>query len=471
MRKERSFLPLPAPPTLVIMLMLAGCRASGNTTSKLHQISPERAYSDAPIEVSLLGGPFHPPISVDTYSGSADVAPAPFQISLDPLRPVAGRRSVTAINPIWKDRTQIDATLPAGLLAGSYTVALHDAGGNTIASSAIYTSLGPDIDPPHIVFLQPPPDTTFAPGDTIEVAVQVGDGAGQVRNVVWSSSMPSTSPLAPTPDPMNICQLDAMGVCSFAIRADPGPDVVDRIDIRVDAQDEVNNLATATRRVQVASIPTLDALSPTEGSTAGGTMITVSGHGFVPNLSQITVDGMSIPSDVDAQDGVITATTAAHVAGGAMIAVSNGAGVSKPKTFMFIPPPILKLIDPPDAVPDGSTVTIGVSGNNFRAETEFFWIQNGVSHAISFVPPENVSPIPPYEQLVSSTRVKLVLLPYYLQVDQTDGGMDAGMDAEMDAGTVMTVKVPIQGTISIRAHDPISGDSTLVDAFTFDPAP
>ncbi len=159
-------MPLPAPPTLIIVLMLAGCGANGDATSKLQQIYPASAYSDAPIKVSLLGSSFHPPVRVDTYSGAADVAPAPFQISLDPLRPIAGRRSVAAINPIWKAETQIDTTLPAGLLAGSYTVSLHDAGGNTISSSATYTSLGPDIDPPHIVFLQPPADTTFAPGDT-----------------------------------------------------------------------------------------------------------------------------------------------------------------------------------------------------------------------------------------------------------------------------------------------------------------
>src|SRR4029079_16008175 len=103
------------------------------------------------------------PVRVDTYSGSADVAGASFQVSLDPLRPVIGRRSVAGINPIWKDATEIDATLPAGLLAGRYMVSLHDADGNAITSMATFTSLGPDIDPPHIVFLRPAAGATFAP--------------------------------------------------------------------------------------------------------------------------------------------------------------------------------------------------------------------------------------------------------------------------------------------------------------------
>jgi hypothetical protein len=450
MRKERSFLPLPAPPTLIIVLMVAGCGASGNATSHLEQVFPASAYSDAPIKVSLLGSSFHPPVRVDTYSGAADVADASFQISLDPLRPVTGRRSVAGIDPVWKDATEIDALLPAGLLAGNYAVSLHDAGGNAIGSTATFTSLGPDIDPPHIVFLQPAAGTTFAPGDTFNVVVRVDDGAGRVRRVLWSRSQPSLSPSAPVPDPtdpMAICGLDAVGVCSIPLHADPGPDVVDRIDIRVDAEDEVGNLATASRRVQVASIPIIKSLAPVQGSTAGGTKITIYGKGLVPNLSQITVDGVSIEGVVDPKGVSIKATTAAHLPGGAMIAVSNGKSVSAGMAFMFIPPPILKLIDPPDAPADLAMVTIAVSGNNFRPETEFFWTQNGNTYAIPYSRPGNVLPVAPYELLLSSTRASLVLVP-----PVNEQPFDPG-------------------PITIQAHDPISGDSLLVDAFTFDAAP
>jgi hypothetical protein len=351
---------------------------------------------------------------------------------------------------MWKDATEIDAKLPAGLLAGSYAVSLHDAGGNAIASTATFTSLGPDIDPPHIVFLAPAAGATFAPGDTFNVVVRVDDGAGRVRRVLWSRSQPSASPSAPAPDPtdpMAICGFDAVGVCSFPIHADPGPDAVDRIDIRVDAEDEVSNMATASRRVQVASVPTVRSLVPVEGSTAGGTKITIYGNGLVPNLSQITVDGVSIGGVVDPKGASIKATTAAHLPGSAMIAVSNGNATSTGRAFTFIPPPILKLIDPPDAPAAVAMVTIGVSGNNFRPETEFFWIQNDIPYAIPYSPPGNVLPIAPYERLLSSTRASLVLVP-------------------------PVAEQPFEpGPISIKAHDPISGDSLLVDAFTFDAAP
>jgi len=442
--------PLPAPPTLIIVLMLAGCGSRGNAASTLEQVFPASAYSDAPIDVSLLGSSFHPPVRVDTYSGSADVAGASFQVSLDPLRPVIGRRSVAGIDPIWKDATEIDATLPAGLLAGRYMVSLHDADGNAITSMATFTSLGPDIDPPHIVFLRPAAGATFAPGETFDVVVRVDDGAGRVRRVLWSSSQPSSSPAAPVPDPtdpMAVCGLDAVGVCSFKVRADAGADVVDRIDLRVDAEDEVSNLATACRSVQVASTPMLKSLTPIQGTTVGGTKITIYGNGLVPNLSQVTVDGMPIGGVVDPKGASIKAATSAHLPGDATIAVSNGSSKSAGLAFTFIPPPILKLIDPPDAPAALPTVTIDVSGNNFRPQTEFFWTENGVDHAIPYSPPGNVLPVPPYERLLSSTRAALVLVP---------------PAAEMPFDP---------GPISIRAHDPISGDSVLVDAFTFDAAP
>ena len=438
-------MPLAAPLTLI--LVVAGCEAGGNKTPTLQQISPASAYSDVPVAVTLIGGPFHPPVRVDTYAGSADLAPSPFQVSLDPLRPVVGRRSVAAIEATWIDKDEIDAALPAGLLAGSYMVSLRDAAGNAISSSAMFTSLGPDLDPPHVVFLEPADGVTFAPHEMVDVAVQVDDGPGQVGSVMWSrseaASMPMDLPGATS------CTLDPMGTCHFQITADPGPDLVDQIDIRVDALDAVNNHATAFRRVQVASRPSVTAVFPTEASTVGGTTIRVYGDGLVPNLSQITVDGLTIGGLVDSQGASISATTTAHVPGDALIGVSNGHGMSMSLPFTFIAPPILKLVDPPEAAAAASTLTIAVSGNNFRSDTEFTWIQNdGTPQAIPYAPPENTAPQPPYERLLSSTRVSLVLVPA--------GG----------------AKAFTPGPIDIKAHDPVSYDFTLANAFTFvDAAP
>jgi hypothetical protein len=153
---------------------------------------------------------------------------------------------------------------------------------------------------------------------------------------------------------------------------------------------------------------------------------------------------VSIGGVVDPGIGLITATTKAHLPGVVQVAVTNGDSVSDSVPFKFIPPPILKLIDPLAAPATMSTTTINVSGNNFRPETEFYWTQGAsvTKNQIPYAPLENVAPIPPYERLMSATRVALVLPPPL-----------------------------VTGTITIGAHDPVSGDSTLVDAFTFDPAP
>jgi len=234
-----------------------------------------------------------------------------------------------------------------------------------------------------------------------------------------------------------------MGTCRFQIVADPGADLVDQIDIRVDATDTVSNQARASRRVQVAPVPTVADVFPKEGSTEGGTIIRVYGDGLVQDLSLITVDGVPIGGRVDAQAASIGATTAPHLPGDALIAVVNGDGASAMSLpFTFIPPPILKLVDPPQADAATSTVTLSVSGNNFRSDTEFSWTPDGVNY-IPIPYAENVSPVAPYERLLSSTRVSLVLIP--------PGGATAFKP----------------GTISIKAHDPVSADFILADAFTF----
>ncbi len=416
-----------------LTLIAVGCGASGNASPTLEQIVPNRGYSDAPIPVKLVGESFHPPILVDTYSSSADLAPSPFQISLDPLRPTAGRRSVAAVNPSWISQGEIDAILPAGLLAGTYSVALRDAAGNTISSSATYTSLGPDIDPPHITFLQPPAGTTFAANDQVTVQVHVDDGAGQLGTVQWSTDPPQESSPA-------TCDPDANGLCEFVIIIPAGIHVVDPIEIRVDAADNLHNQATGYRRVQVAKKPVIGSMVPLEGSTVGGTSITVFAQNLYPNLSQITFDGISVGGRV-AQDGSIMASTPTHIPGSAMVSVINSDSVSDSVQFTFIPPPILKLIDPAHAVVNGPTVTIHLSGDNFRPETVFSWVQGATTTLISYAPTSYVTPVPPYERLTSPTRVDLTL-----PTDRT-------------------------GTFSIVAHDPVSSDSELVDAFTLDPAP
>lgn len=430
MRKATSFLPLTAPLTLIAV----GCGASGNTTATLQKISPDRAYSDSPLRVQLIGESFHPPVQVDTNSATAGLAPALFQVSLDPLRPVGGGGSVAALDPSWKNKGEIDATLPAGLPAGTYSASLRDAAGNTIPSSATFTSLGPDLTRPNIVFLQPSAGDAFGADQAVMVQVHVDDGAGQLGLVEWSTDPPTASaPVTCFPDPSGLCQ--------FVLNIPAGPDVVDPIDIIIDASDTLNNHSSERLRVQVARKPNIRLIDPPEGPTTGGKQIKVFGDNFVPKLSQIIIDGVSIGGTIRADGSLTAETTLPHTPGEAQIWVTNGNAQSGRQSFTFIAPPILKLIDPPHAVANGPTVTIHISGNNFRPETQFFWTQGATSTLFSNTASKDVPPPPPYETLIGPTQVELTLA-----TDRT-------------------------GTYSISASDPVSGESVLVDAFTLDPAP
>ncbi len=429
MRKGWSYLPLATP----LILMLAGCGDGSDPRPILEKIVPASAYSDTQTSFSLLGESFRPPVEVDTYSGAAGVVPAPYQISFDPTRPTAGRRSVPAMSPTWYDKTRIDAVLPAGLPAGIYTVGVRDATGQPILPALTFSSLGPDIDPPRIVFLQPAPMSAVRPGEQVVVVASIDDGAGHPLGAHETVSSPGLGMQT-----LQDCTIDEQDLCTFMFTApDTGPLPL-RIDIRVDAQDSLHNASTGYLSIFAAQAPTITSVVPNQGTTLGGTSITVKGQGFIGGRWQIVIDGVPIGA-VSATGDTIQGITAAHVPGDATVTVSNGDSTTNGSGFTFIPPPIVKLVDPPTARPTQPTL-IDVAGNGFRPATQFYWIQNGFRQDIPFASSSNPSPALPYARLVNQFRATL-----YLQ--------------------------PGAGTITIGATDPVSGDSQLLNAFTFDSAP
>ena len=345
------------------------------------QIVPASAYSDTQTSFSLIGENFRPPVEVDTYSGAAGVVPAPYQISLEPTRPIAGRRSVPAMSPTWHDQSRIDAVLPAGLPAGIYTVDVRDATGQPILPALTFSSLGPDIDPPRIVFLQPAAASAVRPGEQVVVVARIDDGAGRPLSAQGSVSSPGldTQTLPP-------CVIDDQDLCAFAFTApDTGSLPSLPIDIRVDAQDSLHNASTGYLSIFAAPAPTITSVVPDQGSTLGNTSITVSGQGFIGGRWQIMIDGVPIRTVSATSRHTIQSITAAHVPGGATVTVSNGDSTTNGYGFTFIPPPILKLVDPPSRSRD-ATNPDRRGRQRVPAETQFYWIQAGGDGSHQVIP-------------------------------------------------------------------------------------
>jgi hypothetical protein len=72
---------------------------------------------------------------------------------------------------------------------------------------------------------------------------------------------------------------------------------------------------------EAAPAPTLSQISPTSGTTSGGTAVTLTGTGF--NGSSVAIGGVAATSVVVSSATTITATTGAHAAGTVNVVVTN----------------------------------------------------------------------------------------------------------------------------------------------------
>ena len=85
--------------------------------------------------------------------------------------------------------------------------------------------------------------------------------------------------------------------------------------------------------------PTVSSVSPTSGSTAGGTPVTIDGTGFVQGATSVDVGGAATSVDV-LNETELTAVTPAHVAGHEQVTVADANGVSTGgPTYTYLAPP------------------------------------------------------------------------------------------------------------------------------------
>jgi hypothetical protein len=141
----------------------------------------------------------------------------------------------------------------------------------------------------------------------------------------------------------------------------------------VRASDNVDVLGTATGASFTLKLPapTVTAVSPTSGPTAGGTTITITGTNFVSGAT-VTVDGTAATGVTFVSATSITAKVPAHTAGGAVaVAVKNPDGQTATKTgaFTYIAPnPTVTGVSPASGTASGGT-TVTISGTNLTTPT------------------------------------------------------------------------------------------------------
>ena len=114
--------------------------------------------------------------------------------------------------------------------------------------------------------------------------------------------------------------------------------------------------------------PTISGITPVSGSTAGGTVVTISGANFRSNAT-VKFGGVSATNVTVASATSITATAPAHAAGKADVTVTNSDATTATLTQSFtytLPAPTITNISPATGPTSGGTL-VTITGSGFQS--------------------------------------------------------------------------------------------------------
>ncbi|MBI3650153.1 MAG: IPT/TIG domain-containing protein [Acidobacteria bacterium] len=154
-------------------------------------------------------------------------------------------------------------------------------------------------------------------------------------------------------------------VSSTSITATTPPHAAGAVNVVVTNSD--NQSGTLTNGFTYNPPPTVTAISPASGSTAGGTTVTITGTGFRSGAT-LTLGGSAATGVSVISSTSITATTPAHAAGAVNVVVTNSDNQSGTLTngFTYNAAPTVTAISPTSGAVGGGT-SITITGNGFLA--------------------------------------------------------------------------------------------------------
>ena len=195
----------------------------------------------------------------------------------------------------------------------------------------------------------------------------------------------------------------------------------------------------------IAPAPTISSVSPSSGSTLGGTLITITGTNLT-GATIVTIGSVGVTSFTVVSATSISAVTPEGAVGPQIVAVTTeGGSASKPNAFTYVTPlPTITLVNPNSGVLAGGTA-ITITGTNFTGATV---VKIGTNAATSMV-------------VVSDTSITAVT-PAGLAGAQSVAVTTAGGTATAPgAFTYTNVSLP-----SIASVSPTSGPSSGGTAIT-----
>lgn len=354
--------------TAALLLSAAGCAGGADQPMGLLRMAPRAANNDIPLPALVYGSSFRPTYHFDTVSGNAGVDVSGFSAFLASDAPLATTVDVPLSAVTWEAETMLQAIVPAGIAVGRYDLVVRDPRGQSSELAQAFESLGPDLTPPVVTIVDPADDSLVGAQAQVAVVVQVSDGTGQVVSLEVNIQT-NTGPVLFH----NNCNAAAQAgtACVFSFGAPPPTSSAGVLFIDATAIDGGGNTGTAETVVEVVPAPLPSGLSPTTGSSLGGTQVTVLGRNFLGGATNVMFAGL-VAAVVEQSTTSITVISPPHVAGPVGVTVEiGGSTASVPGMFFYVDPPLARKISPSYGPMSGGT-PVKVVGDNFNAATQIF---------------------------------------------------------------------------------------------------
>ncbi|MTD14456.1 choice-of-anchor G family protein [Nakamurella sp. YIM 132087] len=405
------------------------------------------------------------PVTVQVTNGPGLLSNALFLEYADP--------TVTVTGPVPAG-TDVPVSGAGWPPADALTVQLLDPVGTPVgAPAAVTTGVGGGFGPVDL-----PVPATAAPG-TYSVRVSDGAGTAITEPLGVTAAAPTATAIDPAAGPATGGQTVTItgtglqyGPTTVSVGGTPATDVTPAPDgtsltfttppgtpgaVGVTVTTAGGTTTPALTYTYVAA-PTSDALAPGSGPIAGGTTVSMTGTGFVPGATTVTIGGITVPAADVTVNGTGTALafdTPAHATGTVDVTATTIGGTTAPLAFTYLPVPTATTIDPA-AGPVGGGQTVSITGSGFVA--------GATTVAFDGVPGTAVTVTPGGTSLTVVTPAHVAgTVPVTVT---TPGGTSAPLDYDYLPAPTATALDPVQGPAAGGQTVTVTGTGFVPDLTT-----